>query len=158
MSMGKSHAHMRESMESISAFSSTSASASASAGSSACFCSPIPALSRRLVPRFASLYVRHLPRIVVWIPCALVILSRGIKMRISMGEPHERWRTACAYWGVNGVTFRFIVQSSASGSSSALRVPPLRESSRIQSFSVVLDRRFNILWQSPRVRIREPHE
>jgi hypothetical protein len=34
-------------------------------------------------------------------------------MRISMGEPHEHWRTACTYGGVNGVTFRLVAQSFA---------------------------------------------
>ena len=44
---------------------------------------------------------------------------------MGMGEP------PCAYGGVNGVTFRVIAHSSASGTSSA--------SSLIQFFSVVLD-------------------
>ena len=39
---------------------------------------------------------------------------------MSMGESHGHGRTPCAYGGVNGVTFRFIVHSSASGTSSAL--------------------------------------
>src|ERR1700733_6894931 len=37
-----------------------------------------------------------------------------------MEEEHEHGRTTCAYRGVNGVTFRFIAQSSASGSPSKL--------------------------------------
>jgi hypothetical protein len=39
---------------------------------------------------------------------------------MSMGESHEHGRTTCAYEGVNGVNFRVIAQSSASGSSSKL--------------------------------------
>jgi hypothetical protein len=136
--MEKPHAHMRESMESTSAFSSTSASASASAGCSACFCSPIPSLSRHLVPRFASLYVRYLPRIVVWIPCALVILSCCIKMSISMGEPHELWRTACAYGGLNGVNIGFFVNFCFRFFISFLSTSA---SSLIQSFSIALNLR-----------------
>ena len=41
-------------------------------------------------------------------------------VRISMGERRERGNTICAYGGVNGVTFRLIAHSSASGSASAL--------------------------------------
>jgi hypothetical protein len=45
-------------------------------------CSPIPALSGRLVPRFTSLYVRHLPRIVrVLTQDALVIPSPWHKIK-----------------------------------------------------------------------------
>jgi hypothetical protein len=42
-------------------------------------CSPIPALSRRLVPRFTSLYIRYLSRIVVLTQYALVIPSGSHK-------------------------------------------------------------------------------
>ena len=52
---------------------------------------------------------------------------------MSIGESHENGRTPCACGGVSGVTFRFIVHSSASGTSSA--------SSLIQFFSIVLDLR-----------------
>ena len=34
---------------------------------------------------------------------------------MSMEESHEHGRTTCAYKGVNGVTFRVIAHSSASG-------------------------------------------
>jgi hypothetical protein len=77
MSIGEPHAHMRESMESMSDFLSTSASASASARSSLRFCSPILALSRHLVPPFTSLNVHNIPRIIVLRQCALVIPSRS---------------------------------------------------------------------------------
>jgi hypothetical protein len=54
------HAHMTESMESISAFSSASASARSSFA-----CSPILALFKGRVPQFTfHQYLRHIPRIV----------------------------------------------------------------------------------------------
>jgi hypothetical protein len=37
---------------------------------------------------------------------------------MSMGDSHGNGGTTCAYEGVNGVNFRVIAQSSASGSSS----------------------------------------
>jgi hypothetical protein len=52
-------------------------------------CSPIPALSRRLVPLFTSLYVRHLPRIVVLPQYTLVIFSRSPHKK-----PHQHGRIA----------------------------------------------------------------
>ena len=50
---------------------------------------------------------------------------------MSIGESHEHARTPMRIWGVSGVPFRFIVHSSASGTSCA--------SSLIQFFSIVLD-------------------
>ena len=38
---------------------------------------------------------------------------------MSIEESHGNGRTPCAYGGVNGVTFRVIAHSSASGTSSA---------------------------------------
>jgi hypothetical protein len=68
--------------------SSTSASASASACSSPRLFT-IPAFSRRPVPRYTSLYVCHLPRIVVLPQYILVIPSRSPHKK-----PHEHRRIA----------------------------------------------------------------
>jgi len=79
MSMEEQHAHMGESMESISGFFVYSLRLLLLLVLPVVFVRRfiiiIRALSRRLVPRFTSLYVRHLPRIVDWIQYALVILS-----------------------------------------------------------------------------------
>ena len=79
--------------------------------------------------------------------------------RMSIGESHGHGRTPCAYGGVNGVTFRFIVHSSASGISSA--------SSLIQFFSIVLNVRhrprivvlvrYVSAWENL-ISVGEPHE
>jgi hypothetical protein len=80
MSMGESHEHMRESMESILDLSVDKFCFGFCFGSFfPLFCSPILALSRRLVPPFTFLHVHHLPRIVVWIQYVLIIPSRPHK-------------------------------------------------------------------------------
>src|ERR1700735_102422 len=86
--IGEPHAHMRESMESIFDFSSTLALARLLLRLVLLFvCSSILALSRRLVLRFTSLYVRHLqPRIIVLIRNAFVIPSGSRKTTASPWE------------------------------------------------------------------------
>ena len=84
---------------------------------------------------------------------------------MSIGESHEHGRTTCAYGGVDGVTFRFIVHSSASGTSSAYVSPSAL--SLIQFFPAVLHVRhiprivvliqYVSAWENV-VSIGEPHE
>ena len=58
---------------------------------------------------------------------------------MGMGELHENGRIACAYGGVNGVTFCVIPQYSASGTSSRVGSRPNRPGFRpISSLAVNL--------------------
>ena len=114
MSMGEPHAHMRESTESLSA-------------SSLILLLQVLLLCESsvssLIQSFPSSYGMFSPSFRIH---SIVILIDHLEHESACGDPmsieesHEHGRTTCAYKGVNGVTFRFIAHSSASGSSSAL--------------------------------------